>query len=58
MPPLIARASGTAGALPVKVAAVDATLTGDAAAGVRTLLDPAVTNVPFVFQFDNLRVES
>ena len=41
-----------------QVTAVDAALTGDAAVGVRTLLDPAVTNVPFVFQFDNLRVES
>lgn len=57
---LMAKVWLTAGTEPAgwQVTAVDAALTGDAAVGVRTLLDPTVTNLPFVFQFDNLRVGS
>lgn len=39
-----------------QITVTDATLTGPAAAGARTLLSASVTNLPLTFSFDNLRV--
>ncbi|WP_185993046.1 hypothetical protein [Streptomyces sp. 130] len=39
-----------------QITSTDAALTGPSAAGVRTLAGTALTNVPYVFRFDNLVV--